>query len=126
LSIRDHEYGASLDLQQLYPFRMKLRFVEVGSVEAENPRTRFLRVPDLEPGRHQFAADSPLEGDGFELPVPELVGGCGFEAGRVAEAGLPDLRRDAALPVRQNTRQGREGGALLNPYFTCRSARELT
>jgi hypothetical protein len=23
LSIRDHEYGASLDLQQLYPFRMK-------------------------------------------------------------------------------------------------------
>jgi hypothetical protein len=37
LSIRDHEYGASLDLQQLYPFRMKFRFVEVGSVEAENP-----------------------------------------------------------------------------------------
>lgn len=31
---------------------------------------------------------------------------------------LPDLRRDAALPVRRNTRQGREGGTLLNPYFT--------
>jgi hypothetical protein len=44
LSIRDHEYGASLDLQQLYPFRMKLRFVEVGSVEAENPRTPIPRM----------------------------------------------------------------------------------
>src|SRR6266481_4275200 len=36
-SIRDHEYGASLDLQQLYPFQMKFRFVEVGPVEAQNP-----------------------------------------------------------------------------------------
>jgi hypothetical protein len=35
--------------------------------------------------RTGFAADSPLEGDGFELPVPELVGRCGFEAGRVAD-----------------------------------------
>src|SRR6202035_200682 len=38
----------------------------------------------------------------------------GLRTGRA----LPDLRRDAALPVRRNTRQGREGGALLNPYFT--------
>src|SRR5260370_5081561 len=30
---------------------------------------------------------------------------------------IPGLRRDAALPVRQNTRQGREGGALPEPYF---------
>jgi hypothetical protein len=37
MSIRDQEYGASLDLQQLYPFRMNLRFVEVGPVEAEKP-----------------------------------------------------------------------------------------
>jgi hypothetical protein len=37
MSIRDQEYGARLDLQQLYPFRMKFRFVEVGPVEAQNP-----------------------------------------------------------------------------------------
>jgi len=37
MSIRDQEYGASLDLQQLYPFQMKFRFVEVGPVEAQNP-----------------------------------------------------------------------------------------
>ena len=30
MSIRDQEYGASLDLQQLYPFRMKFKVVEVG------------------------------------------------------------------------------------------------
>jgi hypothetical protein len=35
MSIRDQEYGASLDLQQLYPFRMKFNFVEVGPVEVE-------------------------------------------------------------------------------------------
>jgi hypothetical protein len=37
MSIWNQEYGASWDLQQLYPFGMKFRFVEVGSVEAENP-----------------------------------------------------------------------------------------
>ena len=37
MSIRDQECGASLGLQQLYPFQMKFRFVEVGPVEAENP-----------------------------------------------------------------------------------------
>jgi len=37
MSIRDQEYGASSDVQQLYPFRMKLRFVEVGPVKAVNP-----------------------------------------------------------------------------------------
>ena len=37
MSISDQEYGASLDLQQLCPFRTKFRFVEVGPVEAENP-----------------------------------------------------------------------------------------
>jgi hypothetical protein len=36
MSIRDQEYGASSDLQQLYPFRMKSRFVEVGPVDADN------------------------------------------------------------------------------------------
>jgi hypothetical protein len=30
---------------------------------------------------------------------------------------MPGLRRDAALPVRQNTRQGREGGALPEPLL---------
>jgi hypothetical protein len=28
MSIRDQVHGASLDLQQLYPFRIKFRFVE--------------------------------------------------------------------------------------------------
>jgi hypothetical protein len=37
MSIGDQEYGASLDLQQLCPVRMKFRSVEVGPVEAENP-----------------------------------------------------------------------------------------
>jgi hypothetical protein len=32
MSSKDQEYGASSDLQQLYLFRMKFRFVEVGSV----------------------------------------------------------------------------------------------
>ena len=36
MSIRDQEYGASSDLQQLYPFRMKSRFVAVGPVDADN------------------------------------------------------------------------------------------
>ena len=40
MSIRDQEYGASLDLQQLYPFQMKFRFVEVGPV---------VRTPIAEP-----------------------------------------------------------------------------
>ena len=37
----------------------------------------------------------------------------GLRTGRA----IPGLRRDAALPVRQNTRQGREGGALPKPYL---------
>ena len=36
----------------------------------------------------------------------------GLRTGRA----IPGLRRDAALPVRQNTRQGREGGALPEPF----------
>jgi hypothetical protein len=36
----------------------------------------------------------------------------GLRTGRA----IPGLRRDAALPVRQNTRQGREGGALPKPF----------
>ena len=31
MSSSDQEYGGSSDLQQLYLFRMKFRFVEVGS-----------------------------------------------------------------------------------------------
>ena len=46
------------------------------------------------------------------------VGAGSRPAGLRTGRALPDLRRDAALPVRRNTRQGREGGALLNPYFT--------
>jgi hypothetical protein len=37
MSVTDREYGASLGLQQLYPSRMKFRFIEVGPVEAEKP-----------------------------------------------------------------------------------------
>jgi len=37
MSIRDQEYGASSDVQQLYPFRMKVRFIEVVLVKAVNP-----------------------------------------------------------------------------------------
>jgi hypothetical protein len=37
----------------------------------------------------------------------------GLRTGRA----IPGLRRDAALPVRQNTRQGREGGALPKPFL---------
>ena len=40
MSIRDQEYGASLDLQQFYPLPMKFSFVEVGSVEVEKPPHR--------------------------------------------------------------------------------------
>ena len=36
MSIRDQEYGASLDLQQL-SISDEVQVVEVGSVEAENP-----------------------------------------------------------------------------------------
>ena len=55
------------------------------------------------------------------------VGRCGFEAGRVADGAghTPGLRRDAALPVRQNTRQGREGGALPKPFNISLNARRL-
>jgi hypothetical protein len=38
----------------------------------------------------------------------------GLRTGRA----IPGLRRDAALPVRQNTRQGREGGALPEPLLS--------
>jgi hypothetical protein len=39
VSVTDQEYGASVDLQQLYPFRMRFRFIEVGPVEAEKTST---------------------------------------------------------------------------------------
>jgi hypothetical protein len=44
MRIRDQKHSASLDLQQLYPFRMKFRFVEVGLVEAENPPRTDIRA----------------------------------------------------------------------------------
>jgi len=37
MSISEQEYGASFNLQQLYPFPDEFRFVKVGPVEAENP-----------------------------------------------------------------------------------------
>jgi len=40
------------------------------------------------------------------------VGAGSRPAGLRTGRAIPGLRRDAALPVRQNTRQGREGGAL--------------
>jgi hypothetical protein len=43
------------------------------------------------------------------------VGAGSRPAGLRTGRAIPGLRRDAALPVRQNTRQGREGGALLSP-----------
>ena len=56
MSIREQEYGASLDLQQLYPFRMKFKFIEVGPVEVEN-----LRTPMAEPS----GASAPIS----HLPI---------------------------------------------------------
>jgi len=44
MSIRDQEHSVSLDLQQLYPFWMKFRFVDVRLVEAENPRHTDIRA----------------------------------------------------------------------------------
>ena len=43
------------------------------------------------------------------------VGADSRPAGVRTGRAIPGLRRDAALPVRQNTRQGREGGALPKP-----------
>jgi hypothetical protein len=37
MSTKDQQYGASLDLQQIYPLPMKFMLVEVGPVEAEHP-----------------------------------------------------------------------------------------
>lgn len=45
------------------------------------------------------------------------VGAGSRPAGLRTGRAIPGLRRDAALPVRQNTRQGREGGALPKPCF---------
>jgi len=36
--------------------------------ELERPRSGYIRSDQW--FLHEFAADSPLEGDGFELPVP--------------------------------------------------------
>jgi hypothetical protein len=44
------------------------------------------------------------------------VGAGSRPAGLRTGRAIPGLRRDAALPVRQNTRQGREGGALPKPF----------
>ena len=46
------------------------------------------------------------------------VGAGSRPAGLRTGRAIPGLRRDAALPVRQNTRQGREGGALPKPFLT--------
>jgi hypothetical protein len=43
------------------------------------------------------------------------VGADSRPAGLRTGRAISGLRRDAALPVRQNTRQGREGGALPKP-----------
>ena len=45
------------------------------------------------------------------------VGAGSRPAGLRTGRAIPGLRRDAALPVQQNTRQGREGSALPKPYF---------
>jgi hypothetical protein len=45
------------------------------------------------------------------------VGAGSRPAGLRTGRAIPGLRRDAALPVRQNTRQGREGGALPKPLI---------
>jgi hypothetical protein len=44
------------------------------------------------------------------------VGADSRPAGLRTGRAIPGLRRDAALPVRQNTRQGRKGGALPKPH----------
>jgi len=50
------------------------------------------------------------------------VGAGSRPAGLRTGRAIPGLRRDAALPVRQNTRQGREGGALPKPLLARRVA----
>src|SRR5258708_3873366 len=44
------------------------------------------------------------------------VGAGSRPAGLRTGRAIPGLLREAALPVRQNTRQGREGGALPKPH----------
>jgi hypothetical protein len=45
------------------------------------------------------------------------VGAGSRPAGLRTGRAIPGLRSDAALPARENTRQGREGGALPDPLF---------
>jgi len=53
------------------------------------------------------------------------VGAGSRPAGLRTGRAIPGLRCDAALPVRQNTRQGREGGALPKPFNISLNARRL-
>ena len=51
------------------------------------------------------------------------VGAGSRPAGLRTGRAIPGLRRDAALPVRQNTCQGREGGALPKPFSKIQQSR---
>jgi hypothetical protein len=51
------------------------------------------------------------------------VGAGSRRAGLRTGRAIPGLRRDAALPVRQKTCQGREGGALPKPSSNMRKQR---
>jgi hypothetical protein len=80
MSVTDQEYGASVDLQQLYPFRMKFRFIEVGPVEVEN-----LRTPTAEP-----SALAQTDDTGRRSSLARLAGDLALEPGRVEGVDLRD------------------------------------
>ena len=52
-----------------------------------------------------------------------MISECWYKSAPRTGRAIPGLRRDAALPVRQNTRQGREGGVLPKPFFNIREDR---
>jgi len=64
MSIRDQEHSVSLDLQQLYPFWMKFRFVDVRLVEAEKSSAH--RYPSLAVRQPQISDDHVANISGFK------------------------------------------------------------
>ena len=69
-----------------------------------------LQITTIEP---PAAARVPVRMESARLWVGAGSRPAGLRTGRA----IPGLRRDAALPARQNTRQGREGGALPKPLL---------
>ena len=66
-----------------------------------HPAGLMAKLPPLFPAAARFVGDSPLEGDGFEPPVPAQ-----FLAARSLE--LADARRQRAVPPRHRDERGRD------------------